>query len=508
MPKQSKEASVSQAILSVLLNNVPDLVFVKDHSGVYIECNEAFSAFVGVKRSEIIGRTDYDIFPKDVADFFRHHDMKMIHDGNPKRNEEWVTYPDGKEVLLDTLKIPYQFAPTQASGVLGISRDITLLKQAEEQASLNSQRYDAVLNSSKDGFLLINALGEIIEVNDAYCDYSGYCRDEILTMSIGDLDSCELSGESRYHIQKLTQNKNDIFESIHRRKDGSTWPVEVSISYSYLHDGCFFSLIRDITDRKNSEAITALRYKLLEMVFQEDLQLILREALDAAENLTASKIGFFHFVEDDEDTISLQTWSTRTLKEMCYATGVDSHYPVSEAGVWVDCIHEGKPVIHNDYPGLKHKKGMPDGHPHLERELTVPLFREGKVVSIIGVGNKDTEYTDKDISIVQQISELCFQFAERKRAEQQIQFMAYNDVLTKLPNRQLFSDRLHQAMSQCLRTKETVAICYLDLDEFKPINDRYGHDAGDELLIELARRLKGELREEDTLSRLGGMNLR
>ena len=92
----------------------------------------------------------------------------------------------------------------------------------------------------------------------------------------------------------------------------------------------------------------------------------------------------------------------------------------------------------------------------------------------------------------------------RKRAEKQLERMAHFDVLTALPNRVLLADRLHQAMAQSLRHKQRLAVAYLDLDGFKAINDNYGHEAGDQLLVALAQRMKNALREGDTLARLGG----
>ena len=82
--------------------------------------------------------------------------------------------------------------------------------------------------------------------------------------------------------------------------------------------------------------------------------------------------------------------------------------------------------------------------------------------------------------------------------------MAYHDPLTQLPNRALFADRIQQVLARAARTKEMVAICYFDLDKFKPINDALGHEAGDQLLIELTERLRANLRESDTIARLGG----
>jgi diguanylate cyclase (GGDEF)-like protein/PAS domain S-box-containing protein len=91
-----------------------------------------------------------------------------------------------------------------------------------------------------------------------------------------------------------------------------------------------------------------------------------------------------------------------------------------------------------------------------------------------------------------------------KQQQQALEHMAYHDPLTQLPNRTLFSDRLQQVLARATRNKEMVAICYFDLDKFKPINDALGHEAGDQLLIQLTARLRENLRESDTIARLGG----
>ncbi len=91
-----------------------------------------------------------------------------------------------------------------------------------------------------------------------------------------------------------------------------------------------------------------------------------------------------------------------------------------------------------------------------------------------------------------------------KQQQKALEHMAYHDALTQLPNRTLFSDRIQQVLARAARTKEMVAICYFDLDKFKPINDALGHEAGDQLLIQLAARLRENLRESDTIARLGG----
>ena len=93
---------------------------------------------------------------------------------------------------------------------------------------------------------------------------------------------------------------------------------------------------------------------------------------------------------------------------------------------------------------------------------------------------------------------------QAKEHQQNMEYMAYHDALTQLPNRTLLSDRLQQALARAERTDEMMAVCYFDLDRFKPVNDTLGHEAGDRLLVQLAARVRSCLRESDTIARLGG----
>jgi diguanylate cyclase (GGDEF)-like protein len=91
-----------------------------------------------------------------------------------------------------------------------------------------------------------------------------------------------------------------------------------------------------------------------------------------------------------------------------------------------------------------------------------------------------------------------------KKHEDEVERIAYHDILTGLPNRLLVSDRLNQALAQAERSKRMLAVCYLDLDGFKPINDQFGHETGDKVLIEIAHRMQASVRTNDSVGRLGG----
>lgn len=141
--------------------------------------------------------------------------------------------------------------------------------------------------------------------------------------------------------------------------------------------------------------------------------------------------------------------------------------------------------------------------------LDTPIYAEGSVIGITcceHTGPKRT-WSKHEEEFVRSISDLCAQVIlneRRKEAEQRLNQQAHYDELTRLPNRVLFADRFTQAVAHSNETHALMAICFIDLDNFKPVNDNYGHDAGDQLLMEVAKRLKEATRQTDTISRQGG----
>ena len=127
------EFAKKQQFLISLLDSIPDLIFYKDADGRYIGCNKAFEAFAGMEEKQLIGLSDFDLFDKEAAGFFRKMDVLMMDQKSQRKNEEEVTYPDGHKVFLDTLKSPYYDPKGNVLGLIGVSRDITERKQKEEE---------------------------------------------------------------------------------------------------------------------------------------------------------------------------------------------------------------------------------------------------------------------------------------------------------------------------------------------------------------------------------------
>ena len=289
--------------------------------------------------------------------------------------------------------------------------------RADAQLREHDARYRAVIESSSDGFWVADDEGRIRDVNDAYVRRSGYTRDELLGMCISDLEAEAAPEDTAARIEAVLSRGMDTFETVHRTKDGIPWPVEVSVRAQGGGSGRMLAFLRDISARKRAEALLRTRLRLTELAQTGSLDSLLQYALDAAEEVTGSSIGFFHYVDPDQQRLSLQAWSTNTLARMCTAEGKGQHYAISEAGVWVDAFHQRAPVIHNDYAGLAHKKGMPEGHAPVTRELVVPFIREGKVTEIMGVGNKAGDYDQADVEAVQLIAGMVQDLVERVRAE-------------------------------------------------------------------------------------------
>ena len=157
---------------------------------------------------------------------------------------------------------------------------------------------------------------------------------------------------------------------------------------------------------------------LYEYAQSHTLNELLTKTLDEVSDFTKSPVGFYHFVLPDQETLHLQAWSTRTEKEFCNAEGKGLHYKISEAGVWADSVRTKKTVVHNDYASLLNKKGMPEGHADVIREMVVPVIRNEKVVAVLGIGNKPTEYTEKDIEITNFLADLSWEIADKKNKEE------------------------------------------------------------------------------------------
>lgn len=177
---------------------------------------------------------------------------RTVQDGAPYEVDVEIERPDGNRWVLAIGE-----AVCDSTGAIvelrGMMQDITDRKRSELARAEQEARYRAVIETASDGFWMLDKDGRILAVNEAYVRRSGYSREELLTMWIGDLEAKESPEEVREHVEKVKRTGSDLFETLHRTKDGEAWPAEVNTSYSPTAGGIFFAFSRDITERKQAE---------------------------------------------------------------------------------------------------------------------------------------------------------------------------------------------------------------------------------------------------------------
>ena len=299
-------------------------------------------------------------------------------------------------------------------------------RRIQEDLRESGKKYHTLFNQAVAGIYLHDLQGQMIDVNQEACSQSGYSREGLLDLAVFDLhpDKADTVNLPKEEILKQWNSwqpgERFAIETEHQRKDGTVFPVQVSTGVvQYGNQKLILAIVTDITERKQHERLLQARYNLLEFATRHGLDEVLQHTLDEVCEVVDSPIGFYHFVSPDEKMLTLKAWSTDTLKYFCDMGQLrGKSYSVAEAGVWADCMQAREAVIHNDYKDLPHRKGMPDGHAEVIRELVVPIMRDDRIVAILGVGNKAGDYDDRDVQIVSYFADLAWEVAERKQAEE------------------------------------------------------------------------------------------
>ncbi len=190
---------------------------------------------------------------------------------------------------------------------------------------------------------------------------------------------------------------------------------ELSEDISYA-----LNFIESEKERMRSESLLDARHELMEFAYNGSLKELLVKIVDICEAMTKSQVGFLHFIEDDQITIRSQVWSTNTIENICTLVPDNHSYSVDDAGVWVEAMIRTRPVIHNDYNSIPDRKGLPQGHNPIIRQLVVPVLREGKVKLLLGVGNKKEDYTDEDASQLFKLVDFAWDIYVRKFNEEEL----------------------------------------------------------------------------------------
>ncbi len=287
------ELQAAQLKLKVILQSIPDLVWLKDPNGVYLTCNTHFEQLYGATESDIVGKTDYDFVDKDLADFFRAHDQQALTAQRPCINQEWLTFAsDGHRELVETIKTPMLDQKGRLVGVLGIAHNITALQQASDELMSSEQRYRQLFERNPAPILIYEReTFKLLAVNESFQRLYGYTAEEAATLLLTDLYPADEKEKLAVAASTLDSHAH-VGERHHCRKDRSVMTIVVT-SHDLVYQGrqARIAVITDISERKRvEEELNLYRQHLEELVKQRTNEL--EAARDAAQAADRAKGEF------------------------------------------------------------------------------------------------------------------------------------------------------------------------------------------------------------------------
>lgn len=255
--KAEEELANQRRLQQTILEHIPDLIVLKDRSSVYQAVNPAFCKFVGRSAEEIIGHTDYDLFPREEAEKYRSEDSRIMENDEAYLGEECVTGIDGKNWLYVS-KTPVRDANEQIVGILCSVRDITKLKESEDALKRARAELDQIFQTAADGMRVVDKNFNIIRVNDTFAAMVDLDRKDILGKKCYDIfkgDRCHTPDCPLTRI--LKDGKMIEHESKKRRSDGTETSCIVMAKAFKGPEGDVIGIVedfRDITERQKLEA--------------------------------------------------------------------------------------------------------------------------------------------------------------------------------------------------------------------------------------------------------------
>ncbi len=382
--------------------------------------------------------------------------------------------------------------------------DTSGFKKSEQVLQRSRQEFIGLFKNSPEALAYTDMDGIVLEANKQFEELFGY----------------ELEEMRGKHIEKILTNwhrqilgNDHIFtdlELIAKKKNKKLIHVSVSITLNQVNEqttGKIF-LLNDITNRKANEAVNNVLYN-ISRAANSDISLkqlypVIREELSTIIDTTnfyialfdeeKNKLYFSYYADEtgerDKDFLVSKYSNSDNIFNYIFKTGESLLLNYNK---YKRMIERGN---FNSYDVITNKQVW----------LGVPLKIESKIIgSMILQSYIDPNlYSKKDIKLMEFVSQQIATAIERKQAEEKLKFLSLYDYLTKLPNRVLFYDRMKQEIAYARREQKKFSLMFLDLDNFKEVNDKFGHDIGDQLLQGVAKRFSKLLRKTDTICRLGG----
>ena len=390
-----------------------------------------------------------------------------IHDNKNPDVPYRVIWPDGSIHWRSVIGRVIHDKTARPVRMLGIGLDLDASKATDDRLLLQA----AALQAAANAIVITDKNGVILWTNQAFSELTGYSSEDALSQNPRQLKSGEHDASFYANLWTTIASGNTWHGELHnKRKDGSLYAEEMTITPVRIGGGeitNYIAIKHDITSRKSAESRLRQAEEKYRAIFEDSITGIFQVTLDG-------------------QWVSIN----HSLSQMLgYASP-------EQIRAEIPCVDQ----LFVDLPAFRafELKLARDGVIH-KAELEV-YCRDGRKRWVSANVRAVTDHGGNMLLQEGTVEDIT----DRRAAEEQARFLAYYDALTGLPNRALLRDRVQMALQSARRRQEKIALLFLDLDNFKTINDSLGHQAGDLLLREVADRLKKSKREQDTVSRLGG----
>ena len=416
-----------------------DLLCIADTDGNFIKVNKEWEFALGYSTKELEKRKFLEfVHPEDlketleamsklgkqqrVLNFTNRYKCK---DGS-YRFIEWRSQPKGKLIYA-------------------AARDITETKKVDMALQKSEERFRSLYANMIEGVALhkfvYNKQGipedyVVIEVNPSFERNLGISKDSIIGKTSRVAYGVSKPPFFDIYRQVVLTGKAFIFETFFQPLDKY---FSISV-YKTCEDG-FATIFEDITEKKIAvKQIVSNNERLQSIVnvLQSDencLQDFLDHALEELIKITESKIGYIYFYDEEKKEFILNSWSKNVMKE-CAVAEPQTIYCLDKTGLWGEAVRQQKPIINNNFEAFHpDKKGYPEGHVHLKKFLTIPVFYNKKIVAVAGVANKNKDYDQSDILKMTLLMNAVWKTTERIKADKELQesYLRYDELVKLIP---------------------------------------------------------------------------
>lgn len=515
--KQRSEAEAKKRteanFLQTILDNISDGIVVCDKKGILRVFNKAAEKIYG-QGLKPIGLTQwaqqYQLFDKQGKKLLTKEQLplyKALSNGCVNNEEITVKFnsQSPRTVLINGTQLIE--GTGEKTGAVICIRDITERKRTDIEIRLAAAAFE-----THEAIMITDRDANIVRINNKFTEITGYSDKDVIGKNPRILKSGK---HDKVFYQDLWQEviKNGYWqgEITNKRKNGEIYLEWMSISD--VRDEAneishYVSHFRDITEYKLQQQQIA-RNADEERVLADILHFsflpltdFLQKSAEAIVSLPWLKLEpksgvFLTDQEKDEESLFLVCNFNLSPELLTLYANV----PFGK-GLYRQAVKAGE-IQFSSCINHRHEKTFLDIKPHGHYNL--PIMDGNKVLGVVALylthGN---QWYKSEVNFLKRVADVLSLGVSRKQAEQKVEYLAYHDGLTGLPNRMLLKDRLEQAIASNKRQNHFSALMYIDLDRFKNINDSLGHSVGDVLLQEISKRFKQVLRQEDTIARLGG----